>query len=190
MFFRVLSAVLIVIVLVLFIVPVASAHSTTPRVELSPERLNPGGVVDLRGVSFGMDDAVKLSLIGTGVDVSFGDVLANGEGEFRYIAVLPTDLVEGTYYFRAVTSHHYVLSAPLTVWGTAVMEGGGQGSRDEDDGLLAPMPTFPPAVVTAPPPQVPAAVPTSGRNPLILAIAALTVIGIAIRFGIRRKINQ
>ena len=177
----------IAILLSLFVVPVASAHSTVPRVEISSEQLHPGEVVDVRGVSFGMDDSVTLTLIGSGVDVSFGEILASGEGEFTYIAVLPSDLVEGTYYFRAVTSHHYVLSPPITVWGTAFIEGGGQGPRDEDDGLLAPMPTFPPAVVTASAPQVPEATPASGWNPLILALGALIMIGIAIGFGIKRK---
>lgn len=189
MIFRVTVAVIVTLIS-LFIVPAASAHNKVPRVEISMERLHPGEVVDVRGVSFGMDDVVTLSLIGSAVDVSLGDVLANGEGDFTYIAVLPSDLGEGTYYFRAVTSHHYVLSPPLTVWGTAFMEGGGQGLRDEDDGLLAPIPTFPPALVTAPVPQMPEAQPASARNPLILALAVLTAIGIAVGFGIRRKSYQ
>lgn len=192
MFFRAFVSTAIVILLSLFIVPSALAHSTVPRVEISVERLNPGGVVDIRGVSFGMDDSVTLTLIGSGVNVSFGEIIASGEGEFTYIAVLPSDLVEGTYYFRAVTSHHYVLSPALTVWGTAFVEGGGQGERDEDDNLLAPMPTFPPAAVTAPVPhpQVPEAAPAFDWNPLIFALAVLAAIGIAIGFGIRRKSNR
>jgi hypothetical protein len=190
MLVRVLCSVIIVLLFCLFIVPTASAHSTVPRVEISTERLHPGEVIDVRGLSFGMDDSVTLTLIGSGVDVSFGEIIASGEGEFTYIAVLPSDLVEGTYYFRAVTSHHYVLSPPIMVWGTAFIEGGGQGPRDEDDGLLAPMPTFPPAVVTAPVPQVLEAAPSPGWNPVILALAVLTMIGIAISFGIMRKSNQ
>jgi hypothetical protein len=187
MIFRVVVSIVIVIVLSLFVVPAASAHSTVPRVEISVERLNPGGIVDVRGVSFGMDDSVTLTLIGAGVDFSFGKVIASGEGEFTYIAVLPSDLVEGTYYFRAVTSHHYVLSPPLTVWGTAILEGGSQGERDEDDGLLAPMPTFPPAAVASPVPQVTQTTPASNWNAIIIVLVALTAIGIAVGFGIKRK---
>ena len=190
MFFRAIVSAVIVILLSLFIVPTASAHNKVPRVEISIERLHPGEVVDVRGVSFGMDDTVKLALIGSGVDVAQGEILANAEGEFTHIAVLPADLVEGTYYFRAVTSHHFVLSPPMTVWGTAITEGGSQGPRDEDDGLLAPMPTFPPAVVTAPLPESPEATPASGRNLILLALGILAVIGIAIGFGIRRKNNH
>ena len=190
MLVRVLCSVIIVLLFCLFIVPTASAHSTVPRVEISTERLHPGEVIDVRGLSFGMDDSVTLTLIGSGVDVSFGEIIASGEGEFTYIAVLPSDLVEGTYYFRAVTSHHYVLSPPLTVWGTAFIDGGGQGPRDEDDGLLAPMPTFPPAVMTAPVAQVPEATPASNWNAIILALAALIVIGIAIGYSIKHKSSQ
>ena len=172
----------------------ASAHSTEPRVEISIERTNPGAVVDVRGVSFGMDDSVTLSLIGTGVDVPLGEILANAEGEFTHIVVLPTDLVEGTYFFRAVNSHHYVLSSPLTVWGTALGEGGEQGPRDDDDALLAPMPTFAPGVVpggvvATSVPQMPEATPASNWNTIIVALATLTVLGIAVGFGIKRKNN-
>lgn len=189
MFFRFTVSASIVILLALFIVPTASAHNKVPRVEISLERMNPGGVVDIRGVSFGMDDIVSLSLIGTGVDVSLGDVTANAEGDFTYIAVLPVELVEGAYYFRAVTSHHYVLSPPLTVWGTAIAEGGGQGPRDEDDGLLAPMPTFPPAVVTAPALQTdPTPASVSNRNiPALIALTGLCIVIVAIVFAMKRK---
>ena len=188
MFFRFNVSAAIVILLALFIVPSASAHNKVPRVEISLERLNPGGVVDVRGVSFGMDDIVSLSLIGTGVDITLGEVMANAEGDFTYIAVLPAELVEGAYYFRAVTSHHYVLSPPLTVWGTAFIEGGGQGLRDEDDGLLAPMPTFSPSVVTTPVAAIPAEASSPfTMNPNLLIWAALVVLGVFILFSIQRK---
>ena len=146
-----------VILLTFLLVQPASAHNTQPRVEISTERTNPGTVVDVRGVSFGMEDVVTLALIGSTVEYPLGEMLANAEGEFTYIAVLPPDLVEGSYYFRATTSHHWVISPPIAVWGTAITEGGEQGPRDEDDGLLAPMPT---REVPAPAAQVASAVST------------------------------
>ena len=112
---------------------------------------------------------------------------ANGEGEFIHIAVLPTDLTEGTYYFRAVTSHHDVLSPPLTVWGTAFTEGGGQGLRDEDDGLLAPMPTYASGVSST---AIPKTAPEPGPEPgpvsnvsisaLMIIVVGLALIGIRV----------
>ena len=187
MFFRALGSAVIVILLSLFIVPTVSAHNTIPRIEISIERLHPGEVVDVRGVSFGMDDEVTLSLIGSGVEVSLGDVLANGEGDFIYIAVVPPDLAEGTYNFRAVTSHHDVLSPPLTVWGTATTEGGGQGPIDEHDGLLAPMPTYAPGVVpggVAPVPAQPVEEPVRSGNSMGYIGLILLALGIAV-LGLR-----
>jgi len=166
----------------------ALAHVDEPRLEINTDRLNPGGVVDVRGVAFDYEESVTLALIGSQADIPLGEITANLEGEFLHIVVLPSDLVEGTYYFRATTSHHWALSPPLTVWGTAMMEGGGQGLRDEDDPLLAPMPTFAPAVATAPIASVPvAATPASTWNPNILALVVLIVIGIIVLFAIKRK---
>ena len=188
MIFRAVVSVIIVVALSLFIVPVASAHSTQPRVEISMERANPGMVISVRGVSFDRDDIVNLALIGSSTEFSFGEVTADPEGELIYNASLPRELLEGTYYFRATTVHHWVLSPPVTVWGIAYEEGGGQGPRDEDDGLLAPMPTFPPAVVTTPVPQAPAeAMPGSTGNRNLIPLAVLIVVGIVLAFSMMRK---
>ncbi len=184
----------IVLTVSFFIVPVASAHNLTPRVEISLERLHPGEVEDVRGVSFGMEETVTLTLIGPGTEVALGELVSDAEGGFLHIVELPADLAEGTYYFRAVTSHHYVLSPPLTVWGTAFMEGGGQGPRDEDDGLLAPMPTYPPSAqsaATAPAPIVadPAETPavSSGWGTNILLLAGLMALAILVVVALGKK---
>jgi len=188
MTFRTIVCGVLVITFNFFIVPVASAHSSQPRVEINMERLNPGGIVDVRGVSFGMEESVTLALIGSGVEISLGELIADAEGGFMHIAMLPSDLVEGTYYFRATTSHHWVISPPLTVWGTAIVDGGGQGLRDDDDGLLAPMPTFAPAVPTMSVPQAPVvATPAVEWNPNILILVVLMVIGIVALLGLRMR---
>lgn len=125
-----------------------SAHGGEPRLEISVERVNPGGVVDLRGVEFDYEQSVTLYLERTGIVVQLGEVVTDLEGVFIYFAVLPVDLPEGVYNVRAETTHHSVLSPALTVQGPPILgEGGGQGQRDEADPLLAPMPTFAPGVV-------------------------------------------
>lgn len=173
--------------------PDVSAHSTQPRVEISKERLTPGEVIDVRGVSFDMDETVTLTLLRSGVEIPMGEVLSDGEGEFLQILVLPANLVEGTYYFRAATIHHWVISPPLTVWGTAAVEGGGQGLRDEDDGLLAPMPT---ALAAAPLPQptlvsrVPVeetAAVSSSTNMVAITVLLTIILGVGLRKRIFRK---
>jgi hypothetical protein len=164
------------------------AHGGEPRLEISVESLNPGGVVDVRGVEFDYEELITLALIGPQVEISLGDVTADVEGVFTQVVVLPSDLVEGTYYFRGTTSHHWAISPPLTVWGTAITEGGEQGPRDEDDGLLAPMPTFAPAVSTIAVPQAPAvATPAVKWNPTILVLVVLMVIGIVALLGLRMR---
>jgi hypothetical protein len=163
------------------------AHPIEPRLEINIDRIIPGGVVDVRGVGFDYEEVVTLALIGPQAELALGEVIADTEGVFLNIVSLPQDLPEGTYYFRGITTHHYTISPPLTVQGAAIPEGDDQASRDRQDALLAPIPTFPPPVVTAPVPRVPEALPPSSWNPLFLALAALTVIGIAIGIGIKRK---
>lgn len=129
-------------------VRLAHAHGEEPRLEVSPERLNPGGVVDVRGAGFEPEERIALTLMGAGFELAVGEMNADQEGIFLQIVSLPEDLAQGAYYFRAVTDDHEIFSPAMTVFGQAVLEGeGGQGQRDEEDLLLAPMPTSAPAAV-------------------------------------------
>jgi len=173
------------------------AHGGQPRLEINVDRINPGAVVALRGVEFGYDDLVMLALIGSEAETALGEITANAEGEFKQIVVLPSDLAEGIYYFRAITIHHWVISPPLTIWGTALSTGeGGQGPRDEDDGLLAPMPTFAPGVIPddaiSQGQAQPASetTPATTGNPSILVMVVLLVLGIMVVFGLKLKNAQ
>ena len=154
---RRLSSCIAMIILASWSVLPVLAHTAEPRLEINLERTNPGAVVDVRGVSFGMDDEVNLALIGPGLENALEIVSADGLGDFIYIATLPSDLAEGTYYFRATTAHHWVLSPPLMIWGSAALQGGSQGERDDEDGLLMAMPTLAPVTpVSVPATSVPA----------------------------------
>ena len=185
------------LVLVFVFTTTASAHNTQPRLEISTERLIPGGVVDVRGVGFGMEETVMLALIGSGLEVSLGEMITDAEGEFLHIAVLPTDLAEGAYYFRATTSHHWVLSPALTVQGVAIVEGDEQAFRDHDEDLLVPMPTYAPGVVpgvvtiSAPivssPVEAPAPPSGWGTNMLILTGLMVLVAVVVLRLGRKRS---
>ena len=129
------------------------AHGGEPRLEINPERLNPGAVLEIRGVDFESEEEITLTLIGPQTEIQFGTVTSSVEGEFILNITLPASLGEGSYTIRAKTSNAEVASPVITVWGTAIVESGGDDTRQEDDGLLAPMPTFVPnANVTAPPP--------------------------------------
>jgi len=126
----------------------AHAHGEEPRLEVSPERLNPGGVVDVRGAGFEPEELIALTLMGAEFELSLGEITADQEGIFLHIVALPADLAQGAYHFRAVTDDHEIFSPTLTVFGQAVLElEAGQGQREDEDLLLAPMPTAAPAAV-------------------------------------------
>jgi len=184
--FRSFSIAIAIVLAFTFVHP-ALAHTGQPRLEISVERMSPGGVVDVRGVEFDYEQSVTLYLERTGIVVQLGEVVTDLEGVFVYIAVLPVDLPEGVYNIRAVTSHHDVLSPALTVQGSPILgEGGGQGERDEDDGLLAPMPTFAPGVSSTPLPQTMASeTPTSKESSTTLIYSILLGAGIIALLGIR-----
>lgn len=185
---RHLVSFVIVLLVSLFVVPRASAHGRTPRLEISAERMNPGGVLDIRGVEFDYEELVTLYMERQGIVVSLGEVNADLEGIFIHTIVLPSDLPAGEYTIRGVTEHHDVLSPIFSVQGAAISnEGGGQGQRDDDDGLLAPMPTYAPGVVPGATLQTensqPAQeTPTSARNPVML-LALILLVGILVVAG-------
>ena len=183
---RNLVSFVIVLLLSLSVVPRASAHGRTPRLEISAERMNPGGILDIRGVEFDYEELVTLYLERQGIVVSLGEINADLEGIFVHTIVLPADLPTGEYTIRGVTDHHDVLSPIFNVQGPAISgEGGGQGEREEDDGLLAPMPTYAPGVVpggVAQPALQPAfqQPPDSRREPLLLVLLGFLAVGILI----------
>jgi hypothetical protein len=177
---RHLLSIVIVLLLSLFVVPRASAHGRTPRLEISAERMNPGGVLDIRGVEFDYEELVTLYLERQGIVVPLGEVNADLEGIFIQTIVLPADLPAGNYTIRGVTEHHDVLSSSFSVQGPAIAgEGGGQGERDDADGLLAPMPTYAPGLSSSPLPQTDAAAaPVSKRNQTLLILSIVVGVGI------------
>ena len=135
----------IIVSICLSIVSPVSAHGRTPRLEISAERLNPGGVLDIRGVEFDYEELVTLYLERQGIVVSLGQITADIEGIFVHTILLPSDLPVGEYSIRGVTEHHDVISPTFTVQGSAVSNEG--SGREERDALLAPVPTYAPAVV-------------------------------------------
>jgi len=177
----------IVIILAFTFVHPTLAHGGHPRLEINVERINPGGTLDVRGVEFDYEQTVTLYLERKGIVVQLGEVVTDLEGVFIHIVVLPTDLPEGIYNIRAVTSHHDVLSPALMIQGSPILgEGGGQGERDEDDGLLAPMPTFAPGVSSTPLPQTAALEPPlSKRNSTTLIYSILVGVTIVALLGLR-----
>jgi len=167
-----------------------SAHGDEPRIEISAERLNPGSVLDIRGVDFEFEEEVTLSLVGPQVEVPLGTVIADTEGVFLLTIALPVDLTEGIYVIHASTDDHMLDSPHITVWGTADLGGGEEGPREEEDGLLAPIPT---AVLNVPTPLLQSALPVESQpdpraSMPYLWIAA--VLGIVLLLGFLIKVKR
>lgn len=185
--FRYSLFIIILLITLCFVRPVL-AHGGEPRLEISLEKLNPGGVIDLRGVDFESEELISLVLIGSGVEIQFDEITADSEGIFLQIITLPADLPEGTYYFRAVTDDHEILSPEILIQGSAIINKAIEGQRDEEDEpLFAPMPTFVPGAVPTQPTlaEFPAE-PVSNRNQNVITVSVLVVMGIFIVFGLRR----
>ena len=170
------------------------AHGGTPRIEISAERLNPGATLEIRGVDFESEELITLSLIGSNIDIALGEVTADAEGGFIQVITLPADLLDGEYTIRAVMDDHDLTGPPFTVFGPAITNGE-EGQREEDDPLLASMPTFAPGVV----PNDVLSQPTSqssqplsqssneaGSISTLLIIMILLGVGILIGLGVRK----
>ncbi len=157
----------------LFVQP-ALAHGGEPRLEISVERINPGGLVEVRGVDFDSEELIALSLTRSKIQIPLIEVTTDVEGTFTQVIVLPADLSTGEYNFIARTEHHMITSPTITVWGVAVQNQEDNGIRDQSDVQLAPMPTLAPGVSSTPLPQTTASgPPVSKRNSTILIYSIL-----------------
>lgn len=166
------------------------AHGDEPRLEISVDRVNPGSVVDVRGVDFEPEESILLALVSEGLELQVAEAIANEEGVFLQIVSLPVDLLEGEYHFRATTDDHQILSPVLLVQGSALLEETSEPVREDDDALLAPMPTFAPDVVPDEASQaatrlVPEQEPVAGRNWTMMLLFAVAVAAVIAAFWLR-----
>jgi hypothetical protein len=150
---------ILTIFLSLFLVPAGLAHGSEPRLELGAERLYPGGALEIRGVDFEAETAFTLFLIGPGIEIDLGEVTPDVEGGFNQVFSLPADLPEGLYHIQAVTSDHDLSSPEFTVLAGALPSGEQGEQRQEEESLLAPIPTI--ATVTVAETQQPVLTVTS-----------------------------
>lgn len=183
---------ILTLALTLSFATIVSANGDEPRLEVSTQFMNPGGIVVVRGVDFGFEEVVTLMLVNSQTAIPFGEVVADTEGVFLQTITMPVDLPEGTYNFLAITDDHNITSPDMTVQGPAIVADGegGQGLRDEEDSLLSPMPTFAPGVVPGGvvPPTVqptPTSESTFSWNPIIMILFGLLIAVVLIILGLK-----
>lgn len=168
----------------------AFAHGTEPRLEISVERINPGGVLEVRGVDFDYDELIILSLTRSTIQIPLNEVTADVEGVFTQVIVLPPDLPTGEYNFRAKSEHHTVMSPTIKVWGAAVENNESNSIQDQSDVQFGLIPTFAPAVVpengslpVAEP--VTSSVPPAQNSSILFMLSFLVVVGLLVFTGAR-----
>ena len=186
-----ISVFFFVLIYTLGFAPSAFAHGDEPRLEISVDHVNPGGVVDVRGVDFEFEEVVTLMLVNSQTAIPFGEVVADTEGVFLQTITLPVDLAEGTYNFLAITDDHNITSPDLIVQGSPIYSSEQGGNREEEEPLLAPVPTFAPGVVPAgviPSTTQPISVATestSSQGPIAIILIAFLMIGFLLTLGLR-----
>lgn len=109
---------------------------------VEPTTISPGGEGAVRGAGFGPGNIVALVLVTPSGEVPLGSVEADGEGSFSTVIRVPTDTAEETVRLEARSPDH-MESAEVTIAG-APADGGGDGRREEEEPLLAPI-SFVPA---------------------------------------------
>jgi len=181
--FRSLLYIFLFLFSLLFTQP-AFAHGDEPRLEISMERLNPGGVVEVRGVAFDYDEPVVLSLMRSEIRIRLVEVTADGEGMFTQIIVLPVDLPIGEYNFLARSDHHIVTSPTITVSGAALLDQEDSGIRDQSDLQLGSIPTFAPGASSTPLPAVAPIETTPPETSTMPLVWVATGIGILLLVGL------
>ena len=169
----------------------ALANGTEPRLEISVERISPGGIVELRGVDFDYDELVVLSLTRSTIQIPLNEVTADAEGTFTQVIVLPADLPIGEYNFRARSEHHMVLSPTINVWGAPVENNEGTGIQDQSDLQFGPIPTLAPTAVPEAVSQPVAksatsALPPAQNSTTLLMLTSLVILALLILTGVRK----
>jgi hypothetical protein len=126
----VLSAAAAVAIVVLSAVGPAAAHGEL-LFQVGPERVAPGGVIEVRG-DFGAGDSVEIVMISRADDArrSIATVVDFEEGHFQSYLTVPVDLPAGDYVVEAV-SETITMRAQLTVAGVAIAAGGERPNQDE-----------------------------------------------------------
>lgn len=169
--------------------PVLAEEGETPQLVLSVLEASPGATIEVTGGHFEPDVLVTFILFRNGTQIQLGTVFADYHGDFTAAVLLPLDLQLGRSEFRAVDEKgHGAIAALTIVPDPSGLEGG--EAREEEDPLLAPMPTYAPGVVpggvvqaTAQP--TPREAPGSNRDATIfvgfvLAVGILVVIGLRV----------
>lgn len=162
----------------------------TPQIALSVLQASPGATIEITGGRFQPDIFVTFILVLNGSETQLGKILADDHGEFTTSILLPLELQIGQYEFRAVDEKNRVAIAPIAI----IKDESGVDdpvSRQQDDGLLAPMPTL---SANAPTPMLQSVSSSQSKPPdnssipfvwIAAGIGSILILGLMV--GVKRK---
>ena len=108
----------------------ALAHGGGARLLVTPDRVHPGGSVEVRGEDLPADGEVVLSIAaGTASPLDLASAEADGAGHFTAALAIPTDLAPGDYRLLATVAGAPALSATVVVEGAPIEPAGEPGPR-------------------------------------------------------------
>jgi hypothetical protein len=115
------------------------AHGGAPRLIVSPDPIQPGAVVEVRGEDLGADVEVRIQLQGAAGEAEIGTALPDGQGHLTVFVPIPADAPVGMYAINARSdAGGMVARSPLQVAGSPIVANE-EMRRDEDEPLLAPL---------------------------------------------------
>jgi hypothetical protein len=174
---RVLRLSALAAVLALALAPGAvAAHGGAARLIVEPVRLNPGGVVTIRGDDLGAEAEFAVFLTGPPGRIDLAPVVTDGEGHFELVVRVPADAPAGAYDVEAVDPTGWGLSMALTLEGTPITEEDG-APPGQDEGLPALAPSAAssagaPAIGGQPGSSGAADAPAAGLRPEVLFVSS------------------
>jgi len=172
----------LVVLLALQIPGAALAHEGAARIELNTQQTSSGAELEIRGVNIAPEQPVMLSLVGDAADFALGTAVGDVHGDFVVGVRLPAEAPAGIYIVRAFGSNRVIVTAPLTLLGSAAEEEGEQ--RDQDEPLLAPMPRAQPAPPVAVAMPAVAATPAAPQERQFMLWPAIGLLALAAAAGL------
>jgi hypothetical protein len=171
-----------VLLLALQIPGAALAHDGGARSELNNQQSSSGAELEIRGVNIAPEQPITLTLIGSGAEFSLGTAIGDEHGDFVIGVRLPAEALAGAYTVRAFGANRVVVAAPLTLVGSANVEGGER--RDQSELMLEPIPHAQPAApLVAAMPAV-AAAPATPQQPQIALWPAIVLAALVAAAGL------
>ena len=113
----------------------AAGHDGISGVFVDPPRVNPGGVIVVRGDNVSTDDPVRVELV-TGVTrIELGTAVTDGEGHFTVGATIPLETAVGPYAIEVSGLSGVRMTVDLIVQGTPFYDGQAGAPPGRDEGL-------------------------------------------------------